>query len=454
MANGTNAINDYGSMVETYLRKKDSKKKIVIYDILFYDIVYSHRFGPYLLNLYDILPKDHIDMYHPKVIQESCNFKDKIVGLPVYLDYMYLHSNKKLLKKYGKEVPKTWKDLYDTGKYILENEKKLYNNTNIIGYSGMFPENETGTCSILNFIYSSRDTINSTFPEMTSENAIRALEFIKQLKDEFSTESSFKSSSSFKYLELTTDNYLFSNFYYAPLGTNYISLLPGEKEDISGSAIIGYAVGINKHSSEDKRNEVIKAFQYITSKEMQKKFVIEKRITSSIPSIYDDEKVCEKVDCELMKSIQPFGRPTNITDDYDVYTKRFRTKIFEYIYGDTSSVVEALKNAEDLIKIYYISIDTKESYIGLISLIIMITLSIAMFLSTIILFIEKFKPYFNFLSTDFWFLTIIGSIIIISTCYCGIGEKKNFQMSFFSFLGVQPNKCFSSCNFFHCFILF
>jgi len=48
-----------------------------------------------------------------------------------------LYSNKKLLDKYRKPVPKTWQELLDTGKEILEKEREE-GNTNLIGYNGLF----------------------------------------------------------------------------------------------------------------------------------------------------------------------------------------------------------------------------------------------------------------------------------------------------------------------------
>jgi len=49
------------------------------------------------------------------------------------MDYTFLYSNVNLLNKYGKNIPKTWDELYKTGKYILEKER--VNNTDLIGYS-------------------------------------------------------------------------------------------------------------------------------------------------------------------------------------------------------------------------------------------------------------------------------------------------------------------------------
>jgi len=53
------------------------------------------------------------------------------------LEFSVLYSNEMLLNKYNKTIPKTWNELLETGKYILRKEKEL-NNTNLIGYNGLF----------------------------------------------------------------------------------------------------------------------------------------------------------------------------------------------------------------------------------------------------------------------------------------------------------------------------
>jgi len=58
-----------------------------------------------------------------------------LVGLPVDVNLSTLFSNRELLEKYNKDVPKTWDELMSTGRYIVEEEKKL-NNTVII-YNGL-----------------------------------------------------------------------------------------------------------------------------------------------------------------------------------------------------------------------------------------------------------------------------------------------------------------------------
>jgi len=62
--------------VESLLNKKTNK-----YDIYYYDNAYTVKYGPYLLDLEKYLPKEHIEMYNSDIIEKTCVYEDKLVGL-------------------------------------------------------------------------------------------------------------------------------------------------------------------------------------------------------------------------------------------------------------------------------------------------------------------------------------------------------------------------------------
>jgi len=66
----------FGTAVEHLLNKKNNK-----YDLYYYDNAYTPKYGKYLLNLRKYLPKEHIEMYQPKLLEETCEYEDKLVGL-------------------------------------------------------------------------------------------------------------------------------------------------------------------------------------------------------------------------------------------------------------------------------------------------------------------------------------------------------------------------------------
>jgi len=88
--NSTFVVSDYESLIDTLIKKKNNK-----YELYFYDNIYSSKFGRYLLNLEDFLPKEHIDMYKPGIASQSCVYKKKWVGLVIifytYYYFIYYH---------------------------------------------------------------------------------------------------------------------------------------------------------------------------------------------------------------------------------------------------------------------------------------------------------------------------------------------------------------------------
>jgi len=66
----------FANTVETLLKKKSNK-----YDIYFYDNAYTVKYGKYLLDLKGYLSEDHVNVYNKDIIEKSCKYEDKLVGL-------------------------------------------------------------------------------------------------------------------------------------------------------------------------------------------------------------------------------------------------------------------------------------------------------------------------------------------------------------------------------------
>jgi len=65
-SNATSTVTDYESELKDLFQRKSKK-----YDIIFYDNIYSQRFGSYLVDLKNILPKNHIDMYMNEITSQT-----------------------------------------------------------------------------------------------------------------------------------------------------------------------------------------------------------------------------------------------------------------------------------------------------------------------------------------------------------------------------------------------
>jgi len=319
--------------------------------LIYFNNIYLKKFGKYLLNLNDYLNEEHINMYKNEIVSKTCYYNDQLIALPFEVYFSVMYYNEKLLNKYGKSVPKTWDELLDIGKYIIEEERKL-GNTEIIGYNGGFDDSDFGTISLYEFIYSFRESKDSPFPKLTSQTSKNALEKLKQIKEEIASDEIFKGEFAFSYKKWISNKLLFLKHYYnLSLYDNYkVTTLPGSSTGISGSVISGLNLGINKYIRDENKKAAITVFEYLTSKEVQKKLIIDRKILSSIFSLYDDIEVCKVVDCEVFLNSQLIATPTSQNKDYNDWSSAFRSSIYNYLYGNktTSEVLrEAKKSIEN-----------------------------------------------------------------------------------------------------------
>jgi len=431
----SDSLANFKSLVETSLKKsnniynKSHNKEVhsTKFDIYIFDNRYTNIYGPYLLDLRGNLPKEHIEMYDSKILNETSYYKDKLVGLPMFMTYEVLYSNTTILDKYNKPIPKTWDELIDICKYILEKEKDT--NPELICYNGLFDDSEQGLYSLYSFIHSCRDSYNSTYPNFQDQSFKNSLILLKKLKDETKSDDIFRSDENFTYMKLYDGNFIFLKYFI--IGHNDIitypkSILPGMKEGISSSSIVGNDIGIIKNIPEEKKDAAIEVYKFFTSKITQHGF-FSQGYMSAVNEFWDDEELCQINGlCDLIKSVQYISEPKFIHDEPEKYRKKYQKYIYQYLYGN-KSIDEILKQFNDITKVYYVSLDTEDSNIGLICFIYFSVISAFMLLSLIFIYRENFNPFFRFLSEDFWIVTVLGSIMILWVPYLDYGPVEKLK---------------------------
>jgi len=80
----TDGKKELNTIIKSLLKKKSSK-----YDIYFYDNVYSSNYSNYFLDLYEYLPKSHLDMYNDDIITNLCVYNNHLIGL-VTIIYLFI----------------------------------------------------------------------------------------------------------------------------------------------------------------------------------------------------------------------------------------------------------------------------------------------------------------------------------------------------------------------------
>jgi len=409
---------EINNILESLLKEKSTQ-----YDIYFYDITLSKNYSPYLLDLKPLLPKENIDLYDESLISQISYYDKKLTGLPISLSYNALFSNKDLLNKYKKRIPRTWKELIDTSKYIIEKEKQL-NNTQLIAYNGLFSDPDQSTCSIYEFLYSCRESYNSTFPLLDSPASVVAVTLLKKIKDEISIGNEFLYDENYTLSKLSDGNALFLKYNVNASekiknNSPYIlGNIPGIKDGLSGTIVTGYNVGIIKSIDSDKINYAVEVIKFITSLEVQKKMVLNNIIVSGITSIYLDEKVCSSIpNCDIYLDVQPILKPVNKAQDYNEYTENFTNYFNKFFYGNETAE-KVLKSMKNLTQVYKISLNSKETLLGIVLLFTYLAIIAIELLSLITpTILQRFKKRFRYLtrlSKLSVFLFFVGNLMISS----------------------------------------
>ncbi|MDR3151736.1 MAG: ABC transporter substrate-binding protein [Holosporaceae bacterium] len=93
-------------------------------DILQADIAWMSALSNYWEPLDEYCKDISFSDYFDVILENMKDDKGGIIALPVYVDCGVMYYRKDLLEKYGKEVPKTLEDLYETALYIQNEERK------------------------------------------------------------------------------------------------------------------------------------------------------------------------------------------------------------------------------------------------------------------------------------------------------------------------------------------
>ncbi|OUM57927.1 hypothetical protein PIROE2DRAFT_16936, partial [Piromyces sp. E2] len=226
---------------------------------------------------------------------------------------------------------------------------------------------DQGNFSIYEFLYSFRDSIDADLPEIGSQEYLNALEMIKKVKNTLSSDAVFRSNESHSFDLLMNNNAIFIKYWIMrnPLLKNIkykMALLPGSKEGLSCSTTVSTNIGIGIDINKEKINDAIIVLKFITSKAIQKKYLMENQLISGINSLYDDEEVCTMINCDIYKNIQSIIDPLVKLDDQEYYSTSLRNYIFDFLYGNLNAP-EACKKIIDLTKIYTISIYSKDYFL-------------------------------------------------------------------------------------------
>ncbi|WP_119301251.1 ABC transporter substrate-binding protein [Dongia deserti] len=303
-----------GNKVKLVSTPADANERLALYqtmlaaqakdiDVFQIDVIWPAILAPHLMDLTAMLSEqDRSD--HFKVLVDNNTVDGKLVAVPWFMDAGLLYYRKDLLEKYGKEVPKTWTELTDTAKAIMEGEKQA-GKSGLQGYVWQGRAYEGLTCNALEWIasYGGGSIVNAD-GEVTIDNpqAAQALDMAKNWIGTISPKGVLSYSEEESRGVFQSGNAVFMrNWPYAwalanaddsPVkGKVGVAVLPhGEGPDArNASALGGQNLAVSSYSAHPE--EAADLVRYLTSAQEQKRRALEGSFNPTLRSLYSDTEL-------------------------------------------------------------------------------------------------------------------------------------------------------------------
>ena len=130
--------------LSTVLSSKDAALDVILIDVI-RPAQWAAQGWAEPLDSYLGADKQKIMSQYLKAYVDANTVGGKVISLPYFADSQFLYYRKDLLEKYTRPVPKTWDELMETAKVVLEGEK----NPNMQGFSTAGAPIEGTVCTYL-----------------------------------------------------------------------------------------------------------------------------------------------------------------------------------------------------------------------------------------------------------------------------------------------------------------
>ena len=272
------------------------------YDLVYMDVIWTGKFAAagWLLDLSDRLSEDELKAFMDKDV-EAGRYKDKLYRIPLRSDAGMLYYRTDLLEQIGAKPPETFEDLVKTSQQLQEKKATrwgyVWQGAQYEGLPAMFVEILEGFGGF--WVNSETNEVGLDQPE-----AIKAVEFLRSAIDKSISPpgvTSYREEDT-RRLFVSGESAFLRNWPYVwataneegseikgKVGIKPMVHIPGAK---SGACLGGWGMGIAKTSKHPQ--EALKAIQYFTSKEAQRRFTLETASISSRRDLFSDSEIIAK----------------------------------------------------------------------------------------------------------------------------------------------------------------
>lgn len=234
---------------------------------------------------------------------DAGTINNELYAIPYRIDSGMLFYRSDLLEKYGRPVPKTWDELIQTSKTIINGEKNMY------GHAGSWYEYEGLTCNYLEYLWSNNGAVfrNGQDLALNTDEAKEALTMMVDMiyahgivPPDVTTYTSGDVRKQF-----LAENLIFMRDWpagwrklnedsSAVKGKVQVAPLPSFKEDgTSHGTFGGWMFMISKHS--EHKEEAAEFIKFMISEEKEKEMVLTHNYLPILKSLYTDPDIIEQM---------------------------------------------------------------------------------------------------------------------------------------------------------------
>ena len=270
-------------------------------DVYQTDVIWAPQLADQFVDL-TAATKDVIGDHFPSIVA-SQTVDGKLVAMPMFTDAPALFYRKDLLEKYGKQPPKTWKELSETAKEIQDKEREA-GQKDLWGFVFQGSAYEGLTCNALEWIASAGGghIVESNGDiSVNNEKAAAAIETAKGWVGTIAPQGvlAYKEEEA-RGVWQTGNSVFMRNWPYAyALGNGDDSAIKGKfgvtplpagaEGEAPASTLGGWNLAVSKYSA--NQEAAIELVKFIASKETQKMRAVQLSNMPTIASLYDDKDV-------------------------------------------------------------------------------------------------------------------------------------------------------------------
>ncbi len=308
---GPHSSTEFHDLVTQKLRNRDPEM-----DVFFMDVIWPAEFAAagWAIPLDRFFPVEKQREFLQAPIQAG-TYQGRIYGVPLFIDAGILYYRKDLLGKYRLSPPRTWPELVEQAKRILERE----GDPSLTGFSGQFKQYEGLVCNMMEYILSNGGSLLDRRSVKSALDLPKAKEAVKFVRDRIIGEISQRGVLAYEEPEslalFTQGKAIFHrNWPYAwgiandpnksriagHVGMEPLPTFPG---GTSAAALGGWQLGISRFSR--KPALAWKFIDFMTSAEMQKRIALFESRAPSRKELYSDPDILKK-NPQLQFQLQTF----------------------------------------------------------------------------------------------------------------------------------------------------